>query len=70
MIDEAEVIAIRRAYTTAGQDAAQVKMRRRFMHVSEQAAPTVLAKDLCLPEAVPPEFRRDNKTVKPAVIRA
>ncbi len=70
MITEADVIAIRRAYTTAGRDAALVELRRRFMNISELAAPAVLKKVLRLPVMMPPEFRRDDMKVKPGVIRA
>ena len=70
MIHEADVIAIRRAYGTAGKEAALIELRRRFMHVSEQAAPSILAKVLRLPVAMPPDFRRDDMKVKPGVIRA
>ncbi len=70
MITEADVIAIRRAYGTAGRDAALVELRRRFMHISENAAPAILAKVLRLPVAMPPAFRRDDMKVKPGVIRA
>ncbi|MEI7610927.1 MAG: hypothetical protein WCJ64_26380 [Rhodospirillaceae bacterium] len=57
MITEADVIAIRRAHTTASKDAALAELRRRFMHISEPAAPGVLMKVLRLPVAPPPEFR-------------
>ena len=70
MIHEADVIAIRRTYITTGKDAALVELRRRFMHISEQAAPSILVKVLRLPVAMPPEFRRDDMKVKPGVIRA
>ena len=60
---EADVIAIRRAYQTAGKDGALVELRRRLMHVSEQAAPSVLVKVLKLPVAMPPEFRREGEPV-------
>ncbi len=38
MITESDIIAIRRAYATAGRDAALVELRRRFMHIPETAA--------------------------------
>ena len=63
MVNEADVIAIRRAYQSAGKDAALVELRRRYMAVSEQAAPSVLVKVLRLPVAPPPEFRRDGEPV-------
>ena len=67
MITEADVIAIRRAYTTAGRDAALVELRRRFMHISELAAPAVLKKVLRLPVAMPPTFRQDDMRFKPGL---
>ncbi len=70
MSHEADVIAIRHAYGIAGKDAALFELRRRLMHISEQAAPAVLAKVLRLPVTMPPEFRRDDMKVKPGVIRA
>ncbi len=53
MIHEADIIAIRRAYSAAGKDAALVELRHRFMHVSEHAAPGVLVKVLKLPVSMP-----------------
>ena len=67
MVNEADVIAIRRAYHTAGRDAALVELRRRFMHVSEQAAPGVLVKVLRLSMAPPPEHRHDDMRFKPGM---
>ena len=67
MITEADVIAIRRAYSSAGKDAALVELRRRFMHISEQAAPAILAKVLRLPVAMPPKFRQDDMRFKPGL---
>ena len=67
MITEADVIAIRRAYQTAGKDAALVELRRRFLHISEQTAPKVLVKLLRLPVAPPPEFRKDDMRHKSGV---
>ncbi|MEI7608898.1 MAG: hypothetical protein WCJ64_16085 [Rhodospirillaceae bacterium] len=67
MIHEADVIAIRRAFQTAGKDAALIELRRRLMHLPEQAAPKVLVKVLRLPGAPPPEFRKDDMRHKPGV---
>ncbi|MEI7610623.1 MAG: hypothetical protein WCJ64_24845 [Rhodospirillaceae bacterium] len=62
MIHEAAVIAIRRAYTTAGKDAALVELRRRLMHLPEQAA-KVLVKVLRLPVAPSVAYRPAVKPV-------
>ena len=63
MIHEADIIAIRRVYATAGHDAALVELRRRFMHVSEQAAPGVLVKVLRLKVAMPAPYRVQGEPV-------
>ena len=63
MIHEADIIAIRRAYQTAGKDAALVELRRRFMHISEQAAPKVLAKVLRLRVDMPATYRVQGEPV-------
>ena len=63
MITEADVIAIRRAYTAAGKDAALVELRRRFMHISEQVAPKVLVKVLRLKVDMPAPFRVQGEPV-------
>ena len=65
MITEAGVIAIRRAYQTAGKDAALVELRRRFMSLPANSAPCVLVKVLKLPVAPPPEFRKDDMRHRP-----
>jgi hypothetical protein len=57
MITEADVIAIRRTYHTAGRDAALVELRRRFMHISEANAPKALVKVLRLPVDMPAPYR-------------
>jgi len=67
MIHEADVIAIRRAFQTAGKEAALVELRRRLMHLPERIAPCVLMKVLRLPVAPPPEFRKDDMRHKPGL---
>jgi len=67
MIHEADGIAIRRVYTTAGKEAALVERRRRLMPLPEQAAPRVLVTVLQLAVAPPPEFRKDDMRHKPGV---
>ncbi|MEI7607328.1 MAG: hypothetical protein WCJ64_08075 [Rhodospirillaceae bacterium] len=67
MIHEADVIAIHRAYATAGKDAALVELRRRLMNLPERIAPCVLVKVLKLPVAPPPEFRKDDMRHKPGL---
>ena len=70
MITEADVIAIRRADSTAGKDAALVELRRRFMSLPESEAPKVLVKVLKLPVEPPSEFRKDDMRHKPGVAGA
>ncbi|MEI7610064.1 MAG: hypothetical protein WCJ64_21990 [Rhodospirillaceae bacterium] len=67
MIHEANVIAIRRVYATAGNDAALVELRRRLMNLPERIALCVLVKMLTLPVAPPPEFRKDDMRHRPGV---
>ena len=63
MIHDADVIAIRRTYETAGKDAALAELRRRFMHLPESAAPNVLAKVLKLQVDMPPAYRVQGEPV-------
>ena len=63
MIADANVVAIRQAYIPAGKDAALVELRRSFVHVSEQAAPGVLAKVQWLPVAFPAAFSVQGELV-------
>ena len=63
MVNEADVIAIRRAYQTSGKDAALAELRRRFMHLTEQSAPKVLARVLRLPIAPPAAYRVQGEPV-------
>ena len=67
MITEADVIAIRRVYATAGRDAALAELRRRFMSLPENVAPCVLTKVLKVPVTPPPEHRRDDMRFKPGL---
>ncbi len=67
MIHEADVIAIRRVYQTAGKEAALAELRRRFLALPESIAPCVLVKVLKLPVAPPPDFRKDDMRHKPGV---
>ena len=63
MITESDVLAIRRVYTTAGQDAALSELRRRFMSLPENAVPMMLVKVLKLPIAPPAAFRERGDPV-------
>ena len=62
-MNEVDGIAIRRAYLTAGHDAALVELRRRFIHLSEQSAPGVLEKVLRLPVAAPAAYAEQGRPV-------
>ena len=63
MITEADIIAIRRANSAARKDAALVELRRRFMPVSVQIAPGVLAKVLKLPVSMPLAYAEQGRPV-------
>lgn len=64
MIIDADVIAIRRTFATAGEDAALVELRRRFMSLPESEAPKVLDKIMRLPVAPPAEYRIHGDPVR------
>lgn len=63
MITEADVIAIHRAYSTAGKDAALVELRRRFMSLPESEAPKLLSKVLRLRVDMPADYRVQGEPV-------
>ena len=63
MIHDADVIAIRRTYATAGRDAALAELRRRFMSLPETAAPGVLVKVLRLRVDMPAAYRVQGEPV-------
>ena len=68
MIHEADLIAIRRAYATAGRDAALVELRRRFMTLPESVVPRALTHILTLPVAPPAEYRVQDMRHKPVLV--
>ena len=71
IIDPADLIAIRRAADTLGRDAAMIELRRRYLGLTDQNAPTILDRLLVLPVTPPPPHvghgvaRRDG----PGVVR-
>ena len=68
MINEADVIAIRLAYQTAGRDAALAELRRRFMTLPESVVPRALTHILTLPVAPPAEYRGQDMRHKPGLV--
>ena len=59
MITEADLIAIQRANTAGGRDAAMAELRRRFLGLSDRNADKVLFSVLGRPAEPPPAFRQD-----------
>ena len=49
LVDQADLIAIRRAFTVGGRKAALVELRRRYMALTDKTAPTVLDRILAMP---------------------
>ena len=65
MIDQADVVAIKRAFEAGGRDAALADLRRRYMALSDKSAPAVLDRLLGMSATVLP-FRR--AAIKPTVV--
>ena len=49
VVDQADLVAIRRAFTAGGRDGAMVELRRRYMALTDKTAPTVLDRILAMP---------------------
>ncbi len=61
MIDPADIIAIKRAYETAGRDGALAELRRRFPIVTDTRAETALDCILAMPSESPDVRRGDRR---------
>ena len=48
-VEQAYLIAIRRAFMAGGRDRALVELRRRYMALTDKTAPTVLDRILAMP---------------------
>ena len=42
LVDQADLISIRRAFIAGGRDRALVELRRRYMALTDKTAPTVI----------------------------
>ena len=66
MIHEADIIAIKRTYATAGPDAALAEVRRRWPMIAENVVERTLERVLAAPvepPASPPSTRGSNTRV-------
>ena len=64
-VEQAYLITIRRAFMVGGRDRALVELRRRYMALTDETAPTVLDRILAMPVEQAPfagrhEPRRDG----------
>jgi len=49
VVEEADVISIRRAFMAGGRDRAMIELRRRYMALTGKTAPTILDRILAMP---------------------
>ena len=64
MIEQADIVGIRRIFETGGRDAALADLRRRYLALTETTAPAVLERLLGQSATVLP-FRRAEPKRKP-----
>ena len=63
MTTPADLIAVQRAHTTAGRDAALAEIRRRWPNISETVLPATLERILAAPVDPPPSYRQSGEPV-------
>ena len=49
VVDQADLVAIRRAFMARGRDGALIELRRRYMALTDKTAPNVLDRILAMP---------------------
>ncbi len=59
-VSQDDVVAVRRAFMAGGRDRALVELRRRWLLLNDNTAPTVLDRLLALPVSMPPAFTRSE----------
>ncbi len=63
MIEEADLIAIRRAHIAGGEDGALAEIKRRFPSLSANSLPNLLAMVLRMPINMPPDYDEQGRPV-------
>ena len=58
MIDQADLVAIRRAFMAGGRDRALVELRRRYLALTDATASTALDRVLAMPSEPLPLRRK------------